>query len=38
MWSDTLRSVILAELTVPWEANIDWAHERKATKYHDLNN
>ena len=38
MWSDTLRSVILAELTVPWEANIEWAHERKASKYHDLKN
>ena len=38
MWSDTLLSVILAELTVPWEANIEWAHEMKATKYHDLKN
>ena len=38
MWSDTLRSVILAELTVPWEANIEWAHERKATKYLGLKN
>ena len=38
MWSDTLRSVILAKLTVSWEANIEWAHERKATKYHDLKN
>ena len=38
MCSDTLHSVILAELTVPWEANIEWAHERKATKYHDLKN
>ena len=38
MWSDTLRSVILAELTVPWEANVEWAHERKASKYHDLKN
>ena len=38
MWSDTLRSVILAELTVSWEANIEWAHERKAIKYHNLKN
>ena len=36
VWADSKKVVLIVELTVPWEANMEWAHERKATKYSDL--
>ena len=27
--SRSLKTILLAELTVPWEENMDWAHKRK---------
>ena len=36
IWSDKLRKVLVIELTVPWEGNIEWAHERKLEKYDAL--
>ena len=36
IWSETGKEVITGELTVPWEDNIDEAHERKLTKYTEL--
>ena len=36
IWSKMERRLILAELTVPWEGNMSWAHERKLTRYEDI--
>ena len=36
LWSDKKKSVIIVELTVPWEGNMEWAYERKAARYTDL--
>ena len=36
IWSVNSKKVIIAELTIPFEANIDWAHQRKLEKYEDL--
>ena len=36
IWSTSSKEVIIGELTVPWEDNIDDAHERKLTKYAEL--
>ena len=30
------KKVIITELTIPFETNIDWAHQRKLEKYEDL--
>ena len=38
LWSCSAKYVILGELTVPWEENIQTAHEFKALKYTDLVN
>ena len=27
--SRSLKTMLLVELTVPWEENMEWAHERK---------
>ena len=34
-WSDSKKSVLLIELTVPWEENREEAHERKENQYTD---
>ena len=36
IWSVNSKKVIIAELTIPFEANIDWVHQRKLEKYEDL--
>ena len=36
MWSDQSKEVLLVELIVPWEENMEVAHERKMTKYDTL--
>ncbi|XP_072048571.1 uncharacterized protein [Amphiura filiformis] len=36
IWSEAGKEEIIGELTVPWEDNIDEAHERKLTKYSEL--
>ena len=36
IWSKSTKKVIIIELTVPWEENIETAHERKMLKYQDL--
>ena len=36
IWSVNSKKVIIAELTIPFETNIDWAHQRKLEKYEDL--
>ena len=36
IWSVHSKKVILAKLTIPFEANIDWAHQSKLEKYEDL--
>ena len=36
VWSVAQRKVFLIELTVPFEENFDWAHQRKLEKYEDL--
>jgi hypothetical protein len=36
IWSVTQRKVFVVELTVPFEENFDWAHQRKLEKYEDL--
>ena len=33
LWSPSVKSVILAELTVPWEGGMEAAFERKKEKY-----
>ena len=35
-WSDSKKSVLLIELTVPWEENWEEAHERKKKRYETL--
>ena len=35
-WSDSKKSVLLIELTVPWEENREEAHERKKNHYESL--
>ena len=35
-WSDQGKEVLLVELTVPWEENMEVAHERKMAKYDPL--
>ena len=36
IWSEKKKSVIIVELTVPWETATDEAHERKLLKYDEL--
>ena len=36
IWSDSLKRVLLIELTVPWEGNMEYAYERKKTRYETL--
>ena len=36
IWSRSTKEVIIGELTVPWEDNLEYAHERKFTKYAEL--
>ncbi|XP_078583875.1 uncharacterized protein LOC144866388 [Branchiostoma floridae x Branchiostoma japonicum] len=36
LWSPTQRTVVIVELTVPWEENVQAAFERKKLKYQDL--
>ena len=35
IWSVISKKVIIAELTIPFETNIDWAHQWKLEKYED---
>ena len=35
-WSDSKKSVLLIEMTVPWEENREEAHERKKNRYEAL--
>ena len=35
-WTDSKKSVLLIELTVPWEENREEAHERKKNRYETL--
>ncbi|CAM4298856.1 unnamed protein product [Leuciscus chuanchicus] len=36
MWSEACKTVLLVELTVPWEGGVEAAYERKRAKYSDL--
>ena len=36
IWSVKAKKVFVIELTVPYEENFDWAHQRKLLKYEDL--
>ena len=36
IWSVNSKKVIIAELTIPFEINIDWAHQCQLEKYKDL--
>ena len=36
IWSDTVKHVIIVELTVPWEENMEKAFERKKLRYENL--
>ena len=36
MWSEACKTVLLVELTVPWEGGLEAAYERKRAKYADL--
>lgn len=36
MWSNSSKTVLLVELTIPWEAGMEAAWERKRLKYDDL--
>ena len=36
IWSVKSKKVFVIELTVPYEENFDWAHQRKLEKYEDL--
>ena len=36
IWSVNSKKVIMSELTIRFETNIDWAHQRKLEKYEDL--
>ena len=35
LWTDSLKTILLAELTMPWESNMEWAYERKMSWYAD---
>ena len=35
-WSDSKKSVLIIEVTVPWEENREEAHERKKNRYETL--
>ena len=36
IWSVNSKKVIIAELTIPFKVNIDWAHQHKLEKYKEL--
>ena len=36
LWSPTTKSLVMIELTVPWEERIEEAYERKLAKYQEL--
>ena len=36
IWSRSVKSIIMVELTVPWEENIEVSHERKLSRYSGL--
>ena len=36
IWSVNSKKVIITELTIPFEANINWGHQWKLEKYEDL--
>ena len=36
LWADSLKTDLLAELTVPWDSNMVWAYQRKIALYEDL--
>ena len=36
IWSVKAKKLFVIELTVPFEENFDWAHQRKLEKYEDL--
>ena len=36
IWSVKAKKVFIIELTVPYEENFNWAHQRKLEKYEDL--
>ncbi len=36
IWSKNAKTVVIGELTVPWETNVDERHEFKKAKYTDL--
>ena len=36
LWSQTKKTVVLIELTVPYQERVDEAHERKQFKYQEL--
>ena len=36
IWSVKAKKIFVIELTVPYEKNFDWAHQRKLEKYEDL--
>ena len=36
MWSEEKKEIWIVELTVPWEGNMEWTHERKMAKYSEL--
>ena len=36
LWSTSQKSVFIVELTVPWEAAVGEAYERKQLKYTDI--
>ena len=36
IWSDTVKGVLIVELTVPWEENMEEAFERKKLRYENL--
>jgi len=36
LWSKKAHTGVIIELTIPWEENIEAAHERKMLKYQEL--
>ena len=36
IWSVNSKKVMITEFMIPFETNIDWAHQRKLEKYKDL--
>ena len=36
IWSVKAKKVFVIELSVPYEENFDWPHQRKLEKYEDL--